>query len=115
MGDKIVTIRIATTEKWKDKSGERREKSEWHTVVIFNENIAKIAEQYLKKGSRIYIEGQIQTRKWDDKGNERYTTEIVLQRYRGELVILDSAKKDDGGQQKTNGNEYSELDDEIPF
>jgi len=91
-GEPVVNLRIATSESWRDKqSGERKERTEWHSVVIFNENLAKVAEQYLKKGSKIYIEGQLQTRKWQDQqGVEKYTTEIVLQRFRGELTILDS-------------------------
>ena len=91
-GDPVVNFSIATSESWKDKaSGERKEKTEWHNVVIFNENLAKVAEQYLRKGSKVYIEGQLQTRKWQDQqGVEKYSTEIVLQRFRGELTILDS-------------------------
>jgi single-strand DNA-binding protein len=91
-GDPVVNLRIATSETWRDKaSGERKEKTEWHSVVIFNENLSKVAEQYLRKGSKVYIEGQLQTRKWtDQQGQERYSTEIVLQRFRGELTILDS-------------------------
>jgi single-strand DNA-binding protein len=91
-GDPVVNLRIATSESWKDKNtGERKEKTEWHSVVIFNENLARVAEQYLRKGSKVYIEGQLQTRKWQDQsGQEKYTTEIVLQRFRGELTILDS-------------------------
>jgi len=105
-GDAIVNLRLATTESWRDKaSGERKEKTEWHSVVIFNENLAKVAEQYLKKGAKVYIEGQLQTRKYNDKdGVEKYSTEIVLQRYRGELTMLEgrgqssgsSAGNDDG-------------------
>jgi single-strand DNA-binding protein len=89
-GEPVVNLRIATSENWRDKmSGERREKTEWHSVVIFNENLAKVAEQYLKKGSTVYIEGQLQTRKWtDQQGAEKYTTEIVLQKFRGELTML---------------------------
>lgn len=89
-GKPIVNLRLATTETWRDRNtGERKEKTEWHTVVIFNEGLAKIAEQYLKKGSSIYVEGQLQTRKWTDKdGAERYSTEVVLQNYRGELTML---------------------------
>ncbi|XBQ15291.1 MAG: single-stranded DNA-binding protein [Oceanicaulis sp.] len=96
-GDPVVNLRIATSETWRDKStGERREKTEWHNVSIFNENLAKVAENYLKKGSKVFIEGQLQTRKWQDRdGNDRYTTEIVLQKYRGELTMLDG--KNDGG------------------
>jgi single-strand DNA-binding protein len=90
-GEPVVNLRIATSEQWRDKqSGERREKTEWHQVVIFNENLAKVAENYLKKGSKVYIEGQLQTRKYTDaSGVEKYSTEIVLQRYRGELAMLD--------------------------
>lgn len=90
-GDKIVTLNIATSESWKDRSsGERKEKTEWHRVVIFNPNLADIAERYLKKGSKLYIEGALQTRKWTDKdGNEKYTTEVVIGRFKGELTLLD--------------------------
>lgn len=90
-GDPVVNLRIATSETWRDRtSGERREKTEWHSVVIFNENLAKVAEQYLRKGSKVYVEGQLQTRKWQDQsGQERYTTEVVIQRFRGDLTILD--------------------------
>ncbi len=97
-GDPVVNIRIATSETWRDKnSGERKEKTEWHNVVIFNEGLAKVAEQYLKKGAKVYVEGQLQTRKWQDQsGAERYTTEIVLQKFRGELQMLGS-KDDNGG------------------
>lgn len=89
-GEAVVNFSIATSETWRDKgTGERRERTEWHNVVIFNENLAKIAEQYLKKGSTVYVEGQLQTRKWQDKdGRERQTTEVVLQRFRGELTLL---------------------------
>ena len=90
-GDPVVNLRIATSESWRDKtSGERKEKTEWHKVVIFNENLAKTAEKYLRKGSKVYLEGQLQTRKWQNKeGQDQYTTEVVLQRFRGELVMLD--------------------------
>ena len=130
-GRKIVNLSVATSENWKDKnSGERREKTEWHRVVIFNENLARVAEQYLKKGSKVYLEGQLQTRKYTDQaGVEKYSTEVVLQNYRGELTLLDSR-----GQ--SGGDDYAEpvgagagggrsgggfprggnnLDDEIPF
>ena len=105
-GDPVVNLRIATSETWRDKqSGERREKTEWHSVVIFNENLAKVAEQYCRKGSKIYVEGQLQTREWQDKdGQKRYSTEIVLQRYRGELTLLDG--RDGGG-----GGGGREIDD----
>jgi single-strand DNA-binding protein len=100
-GDPVVNLRIATSESWRDKSsGERREKTEWHSVVIFNENLAKVAEQYLRKGSKVYVEGQLQTREWQDKdGQKRYSTEIVLQRFRGELTILDSRDGGGGGRE----------------
>jgi single-strand DNA-binding protein len=102
-GDQVVNLRIATSESWRDKaSGERKERTEWHNVVIYNENLGKIAEQYLKKGSKVYIEGQLQTRKWQDQsGQEKYTTEVVLQRFRGELTILDS--RGGGGDYADNG------------
>lgn len=91
-GAKIVNLSIATSERWKDRNtGEPREKTEWHRVVIFNENLGRVAEQYLRKGSNVYIEGQLQTRKWtDQQGVEKYTTEVVLQRYRGEMTLLGS-------------------------
>ena len=100
-GDQVVSFSLATSETWRDKtSGERKERTEWHNVVIFNENLGKIAEQYCKKGSKIYIEGQIQTRKWQDQsGADRYTTEIVLQRFRGELTLLDFARRRRGARQ----------------
>jgi single-strand DNA-binding protein len=98
-GEAIVNLSIATSETWRDKqSGERKEKTEWHRVVIFNEGLAKIAEQYLKKGSKVYLEGQLQTRKWQDKtGADRYSTEVVLQRYRGEMTLLDGRNEGGGG------------------
>ena len=133
-GDKIVQISIATSDRWKDKStGEQRERTEWHRVVIFNEALGKIAEQYLKKGSTVYIEGQLQTRKWTDQqsGQEKYTTEVVLQRYRGELTLLGSrpdnqlnneyknSQIDQSDVQVdrniSNSSVASDLDDEIPF
>ena len=99
-GEPVVNIRIATSESWRDKtSGERKEKTEWHNVVIFNDQIAKVAEQYLKKGMKVYVEGQLQTRKWQDQtGNDRYTTEVVLQKFRGELQMLDARGQGEGGQ-----------------
>ncbi|MCZ8186143.1 MAG: single-stranded DNA-binding protein [Beijerinckiaceae bacterium] len=140
-GDPVVNLRIATSESWRDKqSGERREKTEWHSVVIFNENLAKVAEQYLRKGSKVYVEGQLQTREWQDKdGQKRYSTEIVLQRYRGELTLLDgregggSAPRevDDmgggysaprmgsggggGSRPSGGGGSRPDMDDDIPF
>ncbi len=124
-GDPIVNLRIATSESWRDKAtGERKEKTEWHTVVIFNDAAAKVAEQYLRKGSKVYLEGQLQTRKWQDKtGADRYSTEIVLQRYRGELTILDSAKDGDRDtapakpQRAAEGRRapVEDMDDSVPF
>ena len=129
-GDKIVQLSVATSDRWKDKnSGEQRERTEWHRVVIFNEALGKIAEQYLKKGSTVYLEGQLQTRKWTDQqsGQEKYTTEVVLQRYRGELTLLGSrsenqiindqqnAEIDQSNQMAMSDNIASDLDDEIPF
>ena len=97
-GDKVVNLAIATSERWNDRqSGERREKTEWHRVVVFDQNIAEVAEKYLKKGSKVYLEGQLQTRKWTDQGGqEKYTTEVVLQRFRGNLTML-SGRGDEGG------------------
>jgi single-strand DNA-binding protein len=97
-GRPIVNLRLATTDTWRDKAtGERRERTEWHRVVIFNENIAKVAEQYLKKGSRIYVEGQLQTRKWQDQqGQDRYSTEVVLQGFSSQLTMLDSPRSGGG-------------------
>jgi single-strand DNA-binding protein len=97
-GGEVVNIRVATSEQWKDRDGNRQERTEWHNVVIFNENLGRVAKNYLKKGSKVYLEGQLQTRKWTDQsGNDRYTTEIVLQRFRGELVLLDSREGGSGG------------------
>src|SRR5208283_4427580 len=91
-GDQVVNFSLATSETWRDKTtGERKERTEWHNVVIFNENIGRIVEQYCKKGAKVYVEGQLQTRKWTDQsGAEKYTTEVVLQRFRGELTLLDA-------------------------
>ena len=129
-GDKIVQLSIATSDRWKDKSsGEQRERTEWHRVVIFNDALGKIAEQYLKKGSTVYLEGQLQTRKWTDQqsGQEKYTTEVVLQRYRGELTLLGSRSEnqiindrqndqiDQSNQVSMPDDIASDLDDEIPF
>lgn len=115
-GDPVVNLRLATTETWRDKNtGERREKTEWHSVVIFNEPLGKIAEQYLRKGSSVYIEGQLQTRKWTDReGNEKYTTEIVLQRYRGELTLLGGrGGGGGGGDYDGGGDEYGGGGDDF--
>jgi single-strand DNA-binding protein len=136
-GEPVVNLSIATSETWRDKaSGERKERTEWHRVVIFNEQLAKVAEQYLRKGAKVYIEGQLQTRKWTDQsGAEKYSTEVVLQRYRGELTMLDGKGQggseggfedrgfaDDGGfsgrKRVADGPRESfsqDLDDEIPF
>jgi single-strand DNA-binding protein len=106
-GRPIANLRLATSESWKDKTtGERREKTEWHRVVIFNENLCRIAEQYLKKGSKIYVEGALQTRKWQDQaGQDRYSTEVVLQNFRGELTLLDRA----GGAGGSGGGDMDEA------
>jgi single-strand DNA-binding protein len=127
-GAKIVQLSLATSESWNDRaSGERRERTEWHRVVIFNERLAEVAEKYLHKGSKLYVEGQLQTRKWQDKeGLDRYTTEIVLGRFRGELTMLDSRSSEGGGYGggpseepvaagAGGGGGASDLDDEIPF
>jgi single-strand DNA-binding protein len=98
-GQKIVNLTVATSESWNDKaSGERKEKTEWHRVVIFNERIGEVAEKYLKKGRKVYIEGSLQTRKWTDQsGQEKYTTEVLIERFRGELVLIDSNRGEDSG------------------
>lgn len=98
-GGKVVTFSIATSETWRDKqSGERKERTEWHSVAIFNEALGKIAEQYLRKGSLVYLEGKLETRKWQDQaGNDRYTTEVVLRPYAGELTMLENRRDDQGG------------------
>jgi len=124
-GSPVVNIRIATSESWRDKAtGERQERTEWHNVVIFNEHLAKVAEQYLKKGSKVYVEGQLQTRKWQDQsGQERYTTEVVLTRFRGELTILDGRANDGASPAPASADDapvkravtYEDLDSEIPF
>ncbi|RZO68474.1 MAG: single-stranded DNA-binding protein [Parvularculaceae bacterium] len=128
-GRPIVNLAIATSENWKDKNtGERRERTEWHRVVIFSEGLARVAEQYLRKGAKVYIEGQLQTRKWQDKdGNDRYSTEIVLQGFNSTLTMLDGRRDstsvgggDDfgGGQMSApsgGGGKSFELDDDIPF
>ncbi len=123
-GDLVVNLSVATSETWKDKtSGERKEKTEWHRVTIWNENLAKVAEQYLRKGSKVYLEGALQTRKYTDKdGREKYSTEVVLNRFRGELVMLDAKGEGGGGARISTGGsdapasfERGEMDDEIPF
>jgi single-strand DNA-binding protein len=136
-GGEVVNMRVATSESWKDRDGNRQERTEWHNVVIFNENLGRVAKSYLRKGSKVYLEGQIQTRKWTDQsGNDRYTTEIVLQRFRGELVLLDSrdggggrggVSEDFGGEDFGSGAPArtqsrpqpaafdTDLDDDVPF
>src|ERR1700748_762483 len=122
-GEPIVNLSIATSETWRDKSsGERKEKTEWHRVVIFNKNLAEVAEKYLKKGSKVYVEGSLQTRKWTDKdGAEKYSTEVVLQNFRGELTMLDGKNDGAGGGRSGGAGEApasfqrDEMDDEIPF
>ena len=121
-GDPVVNLSIATSETWRDKaSGEKKEKTEWHRVVIFNKNLADVAEKYLKKGAKVYVEGQLQTRKWTDKdGAEKYSTEVVLQNFRGELTMLDSRGGGGDGGGRGAGEapasfQRDEMDDEIPF
>ncbi|HEX9933374.1 MAG TPA: single-stranded DNA-binding protein [Allosphingosinicella sp.] len=97
-GGEVVNLRVATSENWKDRDGNRQERTEWHRVVIFNENLGRVAKQFLRKGSKVYLEGQLQTRKWtDNSGQDKYSTEVVLQRFRGELVLLDSRGGGGGG------------------
>ncbi len=135
-GTKIANLSLATSESWRDRnSGERRERTEWHRVVIFNDRLVDVVEKYLSKGSKIYVEGQLQTRKWTDRdGQERYTTEVVLQRFRGELTMLDSrgggggdfgggggqdfgggGRDFGGGGGAPSGGGAGDLDDDIPF
>ncbi len=136
-GGKVVTLNLATSESWNDRqSGQRQERTEWHRVVIFNENLGQVAEKYLRKGSKVYVEGSLQTRKWTDQsGAEKYTTEVVLQRFRGELTMLDGARQGGesggdfgggygGGSSQQGGGRQSggwdapassSLDDDIPF
>jgi single-strand DNA-binding protein len=137
-GGEVVNLRVATSEQWKDRDGNRQERTEWHQVVIFNENLGRVAKSYLRKGSKVYLEGQIQTRKWTDQsGADRYSTEIVLQKFRGELVLLDSREgggggggggysSDFGGGSSSGGGSRpqsrpqpaafdTDLDDDVPF
>lgn len=135
-GGKVVNLRIATSERWRDRNtGENKERTEWHSVAIFNENLGRIAEQYLRKGSTVYIEGQLETRKWQDQsGQDRYTTEIVLRQFRGEMTLLGGRGDGGGGSgpdyDQDRGGSYGGgsgsggggrgpagggLDDEIPF
>ena len=136
-GGEVVNLRVATSESWKDRDGNRQERTEWHRVVIFNENLGRVAKNYLRKGSKVYLEGQLQTRKWTDQsGQEKYSTEVVLQRFNGELVLLDS--RDSGGGRSDYGGDEdfgggfsggssrqqsrpqpapfdTDLDDDVPF
>lgn len=114
-GKEIANLTVATSESWKDKnSGERKEKTEWHRVVIFNENLTRIAREYLRKGSKVYLEGQLQTRKWTNKeGQDQYTTEVVLQNYGGSLVML--SKKEVEATQTSASDNYGDPSDKIPF
>ena len=134
-GTAVTNLSVATNESWKNQSGEIQDRTEWHRVVIFNEALGNIAEQYLRKGSTVYIEGQLQTRKWGEPGQEKYTTEVVLQRYRGELTMLGNRQDQgsagnyipqdtgfDGGSSQNMvensndaGSKFEDLDDEIPF
>ncbi|CAN7318216.1 single-stranded DNA-binding protein [Phenylobacterium sp. LjRoot219] len=144
-GDRVANLRLATSETWRDRaSGERKERTEWHRVVIFNDNLVKVAEQFLRKGSKVYVEGALQTRKWSDQsGQEKFSTEVVLQKFRGELTMLDGKGEGGGGgggggddgygggysgggsggfssgpRQQSSGprEDFSaDLDDEIPF
>jgi single-strand DNA-binding protein len=112
-GGKVCNLRIATSETWRDKAtGERKERTEWHSVAIFSEPLAKIAEQFLRKGSKVYLEGQLETRKWQDQsGNDRYSTEVVLRPYRGELTLLDSRDGGGGGGGSSSGGYGGGYDD----
>ena len=135
-GRPVVNLSVATSDTWRDKAtGERRERTEWHRVVIFNENLCRIAEQYLKKGSKLYLEGSLQTRKWQDQsGQDKYTTEVVLQGFNGQLTMLDRAGGGSGSEVAESGSEFGspgptrerapalagagrrdDMDDEIPF
>ena len=134
-GGEVVNLRVATSETWKDRDGNRQERNEWHQVVIWNENLGRVAKNYLRKGSKVYLEGQLQTRKWQDQnGADRYSTEVVLQRYRGELVLLDPREGGGGGggygqqgggygggggaQQQSRPQPAAfdtDLDDDVPF
>lgn len=134
-GGEVVNLRVATSESWKDRDGNRQERTEWHNVVIWNENLGRVAKNYLRKGSKVYLEGQLQTRKWQDQsGQDKYTTEVVLQRFRGELVLLDPREGGGGGygdnqssggyggggggQQQSRPQPATfdnDLDDDVPF
>ena len=108
-GGEVVNLSIATSENWKDRDGNKQERTEWHRVVIFNENLGRVAKQYLRKGSKVYLEGQLQTRKWqDNSGQDKYSTEVVLQRFRGELVLLDARGGGGGGGAFGGGDDYGD-------
>ena len=123
-GGKVVNLRVATSENWRDKqTGERKERTEWHSVAIYNDNLARIAEQYLRKGSKVYLEGQLETRKWQDQsGQDRYTTEVAL-RFNAQMTLLDGRGEGGGGYDQDRGGGFGgesrspagALDDEIPF
>jgi single-strand DNA-binding protein len=117
-GSRVCTFSLATSERWKGKDGQQQERTEWHSIVIFNEHIVNVAEKYLAKGNKIYLEGQLQTREWQDKnGNSRKTTEVVLNRYRGELQMVGekSASEHKPQESTTGSDDYISFDDEIPF
>lgn len=134
-GDRVANLSIATSESWKDKAtGERKEKTEWHRVVVFNQNLVNLVENYIKKGSKLYVEGQLETRSWEQDGVKKYTTEVVLTRFKGEITMLDSKGSSGGGFASQGQNDYeggfgggassskassrapvNELEDEIPF
>jgi single-strand DNA-binding protein len=139
-GSEVVNLRVATSENWKDKDGNRQERTEWHRVTIFNENLGRVAKNYLRKGSKVYLEGQLQTRKWTDQaGVEKFSTEVVLQNFRGELVLLDAREGGGGGGSRGGGGDFADdfgggsgggtrtqsrpqpaafdtdLDDDVPF
>jgi len=116
-GTPVASFSVATSEKWKDKSsGERKERTEWHNVVVFNEQLAGVVERFVKKGSKVYVDGALQTRKWTDKaGQDRFTTEIVLQKFRGEIQLLDKLDRDDAPTPRPAPGRGEDLDDSIPF
>lgn len=118
-GGKVCNLTIATSETWKDRDGQRQERTEWHQVAIFTEGLINVCENYLRKGSKVYLEGQLQTRKWQDQsGNDRYSTEIVLRGFNGTLIMLDGKREPDGsrgGGEDNAGSFADEMDDEIPF
>jgi single-strand DNA-binding protein len=108
-GGEVVNLSVATSESWKDRDGNKQDRTEWHRVVIFNENLGRVAKQYLRKGSKVYLEGQLQTRKWqDNSGQDKYSTEVVLQRFRGELVLLDARGGGGGGGGFGGGDDYGD-------